>query len=321
MFGEVSPGRYSVRVSPFAAKHFVGWDRRTDVTGNVVEMTQTRVLGSGYDSELVASLREATEAAATASREWMGRGDKNGADQAAVSAMREVLARAPFAGTVVIGEGEKDAAPMLANGERLGQLEPGSGGREYDVAVDPLDGTRLVAAGIPGSLCVIALAPRGTMFDPADVFYMDKLICGPAGRGVVDIRKPVGENLRALAAAEGREVSDLVAVILDKPRHERLIAEVVQAGATLRLVGEGDVAAAADAASGGSVVVGIGGTPEGIIAACAVRALGGFMQGRLAPQSVDEALKATRAGHHLARILELDDLVRSDEVLFVSTAV
>jgi fructose-1,6-bisphosphatase II len=286
------------------------------VTGNVIVVTQTRVLGSGYASELVASLREATEAAATASRAWIGRGDKNAADQAAVTAMRAVLAHAPFSGTVVIGEGEKDAAPMLANGERLG-----AGGRECDVAVDPLDGTRLVAAGIPGSICVIALAPRGTLFVPTDVFYMEKLICGPAGRGVVDIRRPVAENLQALAAAEGRHVSDLTAVVLDKPRHEQLIAEVVASGARLRLVGEGDVAAAADAASGGSIVLGIGGTPEGIIAACAVRALGGFMQGRLAPQSVDEAMKATQAGYHLARILELDDLVRSEDVLFVSTEV
>jgi fructose-1,6-bisphosphatase II len=291
------------------------------VTGNVVRVTQTRVLGGGYEGELVASLREATESAATASRLWMGRGDKHGADQAAVSAMRAVLARAPFAGTVVIGEGEKDSAPMLANGERLGAGGRGSGFLEWDVAVDPLDGTRLVADGIPGSICVIALAPRGTMFVPTDVFYMEKLICGPAGRGVIDIRRPVGDNLRALAVAEGRDVSDLVAVVLDKPRHEQLIAEVVETGATLRLVGEGDVAAAVDAASGGSVVLGVGGTPEGIIAACAVRALGGFMQGRLAPQSVDEAMKATQAGHHLARILELDDLVRSDDVLFVSTAV
>ena len=273
-----------------------------------------------YPAGLVARVREATDAAAAACLPWLGLGDKIAIDDAAVTAMRAVLADAPFSGTVVIGEGEKDAAPMLANGEALGQgVAP-----LCDVAVDPLDGTRLAAAGLPGSTCVIALAPRGTMFDPVDVFYMDKLICGAAGRGVVDIRRPIAENLARLAAVTGAAVTDLVVVVLDKPRHTTLIAEIRATGAELRLVGEGDIVAAVTAATSGTdvdVVVGIGGTPEGIIAACAVRALGGFMQGRLAPQTPEQHAAALAAGHDLDRVLELDDLVASEAVLFVSTAV
>ena len=281
-------------------------------------MTATTVLGGdGYPPDLVAALTRATEGAAAAARAWLGRGDKDAADGAAVAAMRTALIDAPFDGTVVIGEGEKDAAPMLANGERLG-----AGGTEYDIAVDPLDGTRLVAEGIPGSIAVIALAPRGTMFDPIGVFYMDKLICAAVGRGVVDIRRPVADNLAALAAASGREVSELVVIVLDKPRHVELIAEIRKAGATVTLAGEGDVSAAVSAASGAvDLVLGVGGTPEGIIAACAVRALDGFMQVRLAPQSPEQNLLALAGGHDLERVLELDDLVASDSALFVSTAV
>jgi fructose-1,6-bisphosphatase II len=273
--------------------------------------------GERYSAGLVGSLVAATDAAAAASRQWFGRNDKSAADQAAVAAMRSVLLDACFDGVVVIGEGEKDDAPMLANGERLG-----SGGESYDIAVDPLDGTRLVAEGLPGSIAVIALAPRGTMFDPIGVFYMDKLICSGAGRGVVDIRRSVARNLAAFADATGRQVADLVVVVLDKPRHVKLIAEIRAAGATARLVGEGDVSWAVSAASGEvDFVLGIGGTPEGIVAACAVRALGGFMQGRLAPQSTEQETAARAAGHDLERILELDDLVSSESVLFVSTAI
>jgi fructose-1,6-bisphosphatase II len=273
--------------------------------------------GEHYLPELITALSRATDEAAVASRSWWGKHDKNAADGAAVVAMRAAVVDAPFNGTVVIGEGEKDAAPMLANGERLG-----SGGRAYDIAVDPLDGTRLVAEGLPGSIAVIALAPRGTMFNPVDVFYMDKLICSAAGRGVVDIRMPVAANLAAFAAATERVVADLVVVVLDKPRHGQLIADIRAAGATVRPVGEGDVSSAVSAASGEvDFVLGIGGTPEGIVAACAVRALGGFMQGRLAPQTPEQTATATRAGHDLERVLELDDLVNSDDVLFVMTPV
>src|ERR1700712_1663008 len=184
-------------------------------------MATTVLGGDGYESELIAALVRATEAAAGAARAWLGRGDKDAADGAAVAAMRGELGDAPFDGVVVIGEGEKDDAPMLANGERLG-----SGGPAVDIAVDPLDGTRLVAQGLPGSIAVIALAPRGTLFDPVDVFYMDKLICAPVGHGIVDIRRPVAENLAALAAATGRPVSELVVVVLDKPRHGNLIDDI-----------------------------------------------------------------------------------------------
>ena len=281
-------------------------------------MGATTVLGGeGYSTDVVAALARATAGAAGAARGWHGRGQKDAADAAAVTAMRAVLADAPFDGTVVIGEGEKDEAPMLANGERLG-----AGGPAYDIAVDPLDGTRLVAEGVPGSIAVIALAPRGTMFDPAGVFYMDKLICGGAGRGVVDIRLPVADNLVAFAAATARGVSDLNVVVLDKPRHVQLIADIRATGATVRLVAEGDVSWAVAAASGEvDFVLGVGGTPEGIIAACAVRALGGFMQGRLAPQTAAEFTGARAAGHDVERILEVGDLVASDSVLFVSTNV
>ncbi|HEY4268687.1 MAG TPA: fructose-bisphosphatase class II [Galbitalea sp.] len=274
-------------------------------------MTTTRVIGSGYPPELVTKLRESTEAAALAAAEWFGRRDKNAADEAAVAAMRAVLATAPFDGTVVIGEGEKDAAPMLANGERLGV-----GGPAVDIAVDPLDGTRLVAEGLPGSICVIAIAPAGTMLARNDVFYMDKIVAGAAAHGILDLRNSVADNVSALSAALGKTRAELVVVVLDKPRHSALLADLTAAGVTQRLVGEGDISAAVAAADpDGDVdlVLGIGGTPEGIVAACAVRALGGFMQGRLAPQTAGEP----RDGSD--RILELDDLVASDAVLFVST--
>ena len=281
-------------------------------------MSGTTVLGgTGYDPGLVAALTRATEDAARAARVWSGRGDKDAADGAAVAAMRAALADAPFDGTVVIGEGEKDAAPMLANGERLG-----AGGTAYDIAVDPLDGTRLAAEGLPGSIAVIALAPRGSMFDPVGVFYMDKLICAAVGRGVVDIRRPVADNLTALAAASGKQVSELVVAVLNKPRHAGLIAGIRAAGAAATLLAEGDISAAVRAASGRvDLVLGVGGTPEGIIAACAVRVLDGFMQARLAPQSPEQNLLALAGGHDLERVFELDDLVASDSVLFVSTAV
>ena len=276
------------------------------------------VLGSQrYSAGLVSALVEATEAAAAASRDWFGKHDKVAADRAAVAAMRTVLRDPPFDGVVVIGEGEKDDAPMLANGERLGR-----GGPACDIAVDPLDGTRLVAEGQLGSIAVIALAPGGSMFNPVGVYYMDKLICSAAGRGVVDIRNPVADNLAAFADATGRPVSDLTVVVLDKPRHAQLIADIRAAGAAVRPIGEGDVSWAVSAASGGvDFVLGIGGTPEGVIAACAVRALGGFMQGRLAPQSEEQWAMALAAGHDVNRVLELDDLVASDEVLFVSSPV
>lgn len=280
----------------------------------------TTVLGGGsYPPDVIAALVRATEAAAEACRDWFGRHDKNAADAAAVAAMRAILADAPFEGTVVIGEGEKDAAPMLANGERLGR-----GGPECDIAVDPLDGTRLVAEGLPGSIAVIALAPRGTMFDPRGVFYLDKLVCGSEGAGRLDIRRSATENLAALSAARAVPIRELTVALLDKPRHVDLVAEIRNAGARVHLVGEGDVATAIAAAtprSGIDLALGVGGTPEGVISACAIRALGGFIQGRLAPRDERERESARAAGYDLARVLEGDDLVGTDRVLFVSTPV
>jgi fructose-1,6-bisphosphatase II len=283
-----------------------------------VQNPSTTVLGGEhYPEEAVAVLVRATEAAAEAARAWLGRGNKDAADAAAVAAMRGILADAPFEGTVVIGEGEKDRAPMLANGERLGR-----GGPAYDIAVDPLDGTRLVAAGLPGSVAAIALADRGTMFDPVDVFYMDKLICAAAGRGLVDIRRPVAQNLAAFAAATRRPVSDLVVAVLDKPRHIGLVAEIRVSGAAVRLTGEGDIASAVSAGRGDiDFVLGVGGTPEGVVAACALKALGAVMQGRLAPQSPAQRDAALAAGHDLDRVLGLDDLVRGQRAVFVSSDV
>ncbi|SKA88828.1 fructose-1,6-bisphosphatase II [Agreia bicolorata] len=281
----------------------------------------TTVVGAqNYPAELVAAVVRATEAAASACLPLVGSGDKNAADELAVAAMRNALGLAPFDGTVVIGEGEKDEAPMLANGERLGT----GAGPACDVAVDPLDGTRLAAENLPGAVAVIALAPRGSMFDPRDVFYMQKLIAGPAGIGVLDVRAAPAQNATRLAEALGKPLDELVIGVLDKPRHASLIAELSHLGVRVHRVAEGDVSiaiAAATPASGIDAVMGTGGTPEGIIAACAVRSLGGFMQGRMAPQSESQRAAAVSAGHDLTRVFTLDELVASDRVLFVSTPV
>ena len=280
----------------------------------------TTVLGAEhYSVELVAAVRSATQAAATAAGGWFGRGDKNAADAAAVAAMRAELLSAPFAGVVVIGE-EKDEAPMLANGEELGSGD----GPACDIAVDPLDGTRLVQEGLPGSVCVIALAPRGTLFDPRDVFYMDKLISSTPARGVLDLRATPTDNVRRLAEALGKPVSEITVAVLDKPRHAGLVAELRGIGARVELAGEGDVSSAIAAATPGGridLAMGIGGTPEGVLTACAVRALHGFMEGRLAPQTDDQLRMALAAGHDLDRVLTLDDLAGSDRVLFASSPV
>ncbi|WP_202564227.1 class II fructose-bisphosphatase [Agreia sp. COWG] len=282
--------------------------------------TTTIVGGANYPAELVAAVVRATEAAASACLPLVGSGDKNAVDELAVSAMREALALAPFDGTVVIGEGEKDEAPMLANGERLGTGD----GPGVDIAVDPLDGTRLAAEDLPGAIAVIALAPRGSMFDPRDVFYMQKLIAGAAGIGVLDLRLPAAQNASLLADALEKPIDDLVVAVLDKPRHASMVTELRAAGARVRLVGEGDVSIAIAAATPGSgidAVMGVGGTPEGVIAACAVRSLGGFMQGRMAPQSDAQRSAALAAGHDLGRVFSVEELVTSGRVLLVSTPV
>ncbi|WP_217133891.1 class II fructose-bisphosphatase [Leucobacter chinensis] len=272
------------------------------------------------DRNLAMELVRATEAAAVQATPWVGRGDKNAADGAAVDAMRRFLSTVSMDGTVVIGEGEKDDAPWLYNGERVGN----GMGAACDVAVDPIDGTRLTAEGRPGAVSVIAVADRGSMYDPSAVFYMDKLVCGPQGIGVVDIRKPMSENVRAFAKAKGVETSDIRVAVLDRPRHAELIQEIRDAGAGVRLFMDGDVAAGIHAAEWDTSVdmcVGIGGTPEGIITACAVKALGGMIQGVLKPVDDDERQKAIDAGHDLDRVLEANDLVASENTYFVATGI
>ena len=284
-------------------------------------MTEPHSLGEWQpDRNLAMELVRATEAAAMRATPWIGRGDKNAADGAAVDAMRRFLSTVNMNGTVVIGEGEKDDAPWLYNGEVVGNGE----GADCDVAVDPIDGTRLTAEGRPGALSVIAVADRGSMYDPSAVFYMDKLVCGPDGVGVVDISRPIGENIRALARAKKVDVSDIRVAVLDRPRHEQLIAEIREAGAGTRLLMDGDVAGGVNAARWDSRIdmcVGIGGTPEGIITACAVKALGGVIQGRLWPKDDEERQRALDAGHDLDRVLEANDLVSSDNCYFVATGI
>lgn len=272
------------------------------------------------DRNLAMELVRVTEAAAMAGGRWVGRGDKNGADGAAVEAMRMLVQSVSMNGVVVIGEGEKDDAPMLYNGERVGTGE----GPEVDVAVDPIDGTTLTSKGMPNALSVLAVAERGTMYDPSAVFYMEKLAAGPESVDVVDITAPIGENIRRVAKAKGEGVEDVTVCILDRPRHEQMVQEIREAGARIKFISDGDVAGAIMAArpnTGIDLLVGIGGTPEGIIVACAMKCLGGVIQGRLWPTSDDERQRAIDAGHDLDRVLSTDDLVTSDNVFFVATGV
>jgi fructose-1,6-bisphosphatase II len=272
------------------------------------------------DRNLALELVRVTEAAAMAAGRWVGRGDKNGADAAAVSAMRGLIASVMMNGVVVIGEGEKDHAPMLFNGERVGTGE----GPEADVAVDPIDGTTLCAKGMTNAVSVLAVAPRGSMFDPSAVFYMEKLVTGPQAADLIDITAPVSENIRVVAKAKGQTPGDVTVCILDRPRHDQLVRDVRATGARIKFISDGDVAGAIMAARDGTgvdLLVGIGGTPEGIITACAMRCMGGVIQGRLWPRDDDERAKALDAGHDLDRVLTTDDLVTSDDVFFVATGV
>ncbi|MFW5416338.1 class II fructose-bisphosphatase [Nocardiopsis sp. CNT-189] len=272
------------------------------------------------DRNLALELVRVTEAAALAAARWVGRGDKNGADGVAVHGMRHLISTVSMQGTVVIGEGEKDNAPMLYNGESVGD----GSGAECDVAVDPIDGTRLTAMGMPNAISVISVAPRHSMFDPSAVFYMEKLAAGPQAADAVDITAPVAENIRAVARAKGGSPQDVTVVILDRPRHEGLVREVREAGARIKFITDGDVAGAIMAARPGTgvdLLLGIGGTPEGIITACAMKCLGGTIQGRLWPQDADERRKALDAGHDLDRVLHTDDLVSSDDVFFAATGI
>jgi len=272
------------------------------------------------DRNLALEIVRVTEAAAVAASRWMGRGDKEGADAAAVDAMRFVLHTVSMDGIVVIGEGEKDEAPMLYNGERIGDGSP----PEVDIAVDPIDGTRLTALGRGGALSVIALAERGTMFNPGPAVYMEKLAVGPEAAGRVSIEATPAENLREIAKAKGTSVGDLTAIVLDRPRHAELIEEIRRAGARIRLITDGDVAGAIATAwpdSGADVLFGIGGTPEGVIAAAALRGMGGEIQGRLWPRSEEERAAIEAAGYEIDKVLGIDDLVRSDNCFFAATGI
>ena len=276
--------------------------------------------GEAPDRNLALELARVTEAAAMAAARWVGRGDKNGADGAAVNAMRMLVNSVSMDGVVVIGEGEKDKAPMLFNGEEVGD----GSGPACDVAVDPIDGTRLTANGMPNGISVLAVSARGSMYDPSAVFYMSKLVTGPAAANVVDIEAPVAHNISAVAKAKGVSPHDVTVVILDRPRHEQLISDVRAAGARIQLITDGDVAGAIMAARDGTgidLLLGIGGTPEGIIAASAIKCLGGIVQGRLAPRDDAERERAIAAGHDLSRVLTTDDLVRSEDVFFAATGI
>jgi len=266
------------------------------------------------DRNLALELARVTEAGAMASARWVGRGDKNGADAAAVNAMRQLINTVSMNGLVVIGEGEKDHAPMLYNGEQVGD----GSGPLCDVAVDPIDGTRLTANGMPNAISVIAVSARGSMYDPSAVYYMSKLVTGPEAANVVDIDAPPAANIAAVARAKNCSPSDVTVVMLDRPRHAELISEIRAAGARIKLLTDGDVAGAIMAARDGTgvdLLLGIGGTPEGIIAACAVKCLGGVILGKLAPRDDAERAKALDAGHDLDRVLSTDDLVASDDAL------
>ncbi|WP_408896710.1 class II fructose-bisphosphatase [Nocardioides sp. R1-1] len=274
------------------------------------------------DRNLALELVRVTEAAAMAAGRWVGRGDKNGADGVAVQAMRVMISSVSMNGTVVIGEGEKDNAPMLYNGEQVGD----GTGPECDVAVDPIDGTTLTAKGMANAVAVLAVAPRGTMYDPSAVFYMEKLVTGPEAAEVVDIRYPVAENIHQVAKAKGSNPSDVTVVLLDRPRHAQLVEEIRATGARIKFITDGDVAGAIMAArpdTGIDLLLGIGGTPEGIIAACAMKAMGGTIQGRLWPTDDEERQRAVDAGHNLDpdHVLTTDTLVTGDDCFFVATGI
>jgi fructose-1,6-bisphosphatase II len=272
------------------------------------------------DRNLALELTRVTEAAALAASRWMGRGDKEGADGAAVDAMRVVLQSVPMDGVVVIGEGEKDEAPMLFNGEAIGDGSPPA----TDIAVDPIDGTTLTSLGRGNAIAVIAVSERGTMFDPGPCVYMEKIAVGPEAVGQIDLNASITDNLEAVAAAKGEPVRDITAVILDRDRHREIIAEVREAGARIRLIPDGDVAGAISTAwpeSGADVLIGIGGTPEGVITAAALKCMGGEMQSRLWPRNDAERSAAVDAGYDLDLVLTTDDLVTSENCFFAATGI
>ena len=269
---------------------------------------------------LALELVRVTETAAIAASRWIGRGEKNLADQAAVDAMRRMIGTVAMNGIVVIGEGEKDNAPMLYNGEKVGD----GSGPACDVALDPIDGTTLTAKGMNNAISVIAVSERGSMYDPSAVFYMEKLVAGPESADVVDITAPVKANLKAVAKAKHMSVSELTVVVLDRPRHDDLVRDIREAGGRIKFITDGDVAGAVMAARAGTgidLLMGIGGTPEGIIAACAMKCLGGVIQGRLKPRSEEERERAQDAKLDLNQILTTNDLVSGNDVFFAATGI
>ena len=272
------------------------------------------------DRNLAMELVRATEAAAIRAVPFIGKGDKNGADGAAVDAMRKFLGTVDFEGVVVIGEGEKDKAPMLFNGEHVGTGH----GPACDIAVDPIDGTSLTAAGRQNAISMIAVADRGSMLDASSVFYMQKIVAGAEGHGVLDIRQPIGDNIREFAKAKGKPVGEIVVAVLDRPRHEALIEDIRATGAGTRLMLDGDVAGGINAALYGTRIdmcVGIGGSPEGVATACAIKALGGFIQTILYPKTDEERTKGLAAGLKFDHVYDADSLVTSDNTFFVATGV
>jgi fructose-1,6-bisphosphatase II len=282
--------------------------------------SNTTALHMRPDRNLALELVRVTEAGAMAAGRWVGRGDKEGGDGAAVNAIRQLVNTVAMRGVVVIGEGEKDKAPMLFNGEEVGN----GNGPECDFAVDPVDGTTVMAKGMPNAISVLAVAERGSMFDPSAVFYMEKIAVGPDAADAIDITAPVSENVRRVAKARKSSVSDVTVCILDRPRHGELIQKIRDTGARIRLISDGDVAGAIAAArpeSGTDMLIGIGGTPEGIIAAAAMRCMGGALQGRLTPTGDAERQRAIDAGHDIDRVLLTEDLVSGENVFFTATGV
>ncbi len=282
-------------------------------------MPESKPDGEAPDRNLAMELVRVTEAAALAAARWMGRGEKEAADQAAVDAMRLLMDTVSMDGVVVIGEGEKDHAPMLYNGEQLG-----SGGPPVDIAVDPIDGTTLTAKGMNGALAVVALAERGTMFDPGPCVYMEKIAAGEESAEAIDLDAPIAENLARVAKAKRSDVSSVTVVILERDRHDQIVKEVREAGARIKFITDGDVAGAISAAREGSgvdLLLGIGGTPEGVIAACAIKCLGGVIQGRLWPRNEEERDQAVGAGYDVDKVLTTDDLVSGNDVFFAATGI
>jgi len=279
-------------------------------------MENPQVVGRNLALELV----RVTETAAQAAARWVGKGDKNAADQAAVDAMRAMIQTVDMRGAVVIGEGEKDEAPMLFNGEKVGNGD----GPECDVAVDPIDGTSLTAKGINNALSVIALANRGAMLDASSVFYMKKIITGEEGAGVIDITAPTSENIRRVAKAKGISVEDMTIIVLDRPRHDQLAKEIRETGARIKFISDGDIAGAILSArpnTGADMLMGTGGSPEGVIAACAMKCLGGAIQAQLQPMSPQEIEAAQQAGLDVNRIYTTNDLVRGEDVFVAATGI